>query len=111
MDKHIDFTKKEIYNPFGAKLVANLEGPTPLTYIHVPFKPFPPSNALKGPIVEYTIFNPNDSPDARDNLDKITKEILDLADQHPKCHGTAYGAAVEDNDHFALLLSWPTVEV
>jgi len=111
LDAHLNFSKQPHYKPFTEELLALLTGSEPIKFIHVPFKPFPPSNALQGPIVEYTLFNTKTSdPNAKEELEKVTKEILDLADKHPKCHGTAFAPAVENPDQLVLLLSWPTVE-
>jgi hypothetical protein len=79
--------------------------------VHVPFKPFPPGAASDGPIVEYTVFTAKKEPGSKEGLEKTVKDILDLADKHPKCYGTAVGTCVENPDQLVLLLSWPTVEV
>jgi hypothetical protein len=101
--------KNSTYQPFVEQLLSLLSGP--LTMVHVPFKPFPPGPALNGPVVEYTLFNPKSETGAKEELAAVTKDILDLADKHPLCHGTALGPAVEDPEQLVLLLSWPTVEV
>jgi len=108
VEDHYTFQKHESYGPFIEKFVSLLSGPP--TIIHVPIKPEPPNKAIEGPIVEFTLFDPNDAPNAKEELLKVTKEILDLADKHPKCYGTALGNSIEKPDQLVLLLSWPTVE-
>jgi len=108
IDDHFKFMKDSIYEGFVGDLLKLLSGPPKI--IHVPFKPFPPGPALNGPIVEFTQFYPKKEPGAKEEMEKITKDILDLADKHPKCHGTAVGPTTEDSDRLVLLLSWPTVE-
>jgi len=108
IEDHFTFMKNSTYQPFVEQLLSLLSGP--LTMVHVPFKPFPPGPALNGPVVEYTLFNPKSETGAKEELAAVTKDILDLADKHPLCHGTALGPAVEDPEQLVLLLSWPTVE-
>jgi hypothetical protein len=109
MDHHINFTKKDYYGPFIEELSQHLAGD--ITFIHVPFKPFPPTAALNGPVVEYTLFDSKDEGEAKKEIEQVTKEILELADNHPKCTGTAFAFAVEKPHQAVLLLSWPTLDV
>ena len=101
--------KSAHYGPFLEKFVALLSAPP--TLIHVPIKPEPPCKAIEGPVVEFTLFYPNTSPNAKEELQKVTKDMLELADKHPKCYGTAVGTSLENPDEIVLLLSWPTLEV
>jgi len=108
IEHHQAFIQKpDIFKPFSDSKMALVL--TPPSLFHVPFEPFPPIDAMKGPVIELAFFIANEEPGAKEEVFKGAQKILALTRNH-KCTGTAFGFSVEEPNKLVLALSWPSRE-
>jgi len=98
----------DIFKPFIDSLTSLVSAPPEV--FHVPFEPFPPTEVMKGPVIELTILLAKEEPGAREKMLEGAQQILALAAKQPKCTGTALGFEVENVNKLVLILSWPNRE-
>lgn len=82
----------------------------PLGMIHIAFDPFPPTDALKGPIVELAIIKLK--PEAKfEAFGVVARKLGELLDANKECVGRAVGRVKEDERAIGVVASWTSVEV
>jgi len=106
-EAHAAFMNDPSYVPFGAEIKPLLSAP--LSMIHVPLTPFPPTDAFQGPIVELATFNLK-SGTVHSEFTTAFKGLHDTCVSRPGCKGAAYGFTREDENQFIFIASWLSKE-
>src|ERR1700761_3187141 len=107
-EAHAAFMNDPSYVPFGAEIKPLLSAP--LSMIHVPLTPFPPTDAFQGPVVELATFNLK-SGTVHSEFTTAFKGLHDACVSRPGCKGAAYGFSREDENQFIFIASWLSKEV